>query len=86
MHSLKYQEYTCPHGGQHPDIAVQIAQWCNSSFALQVSQWTRQLILLGNVTLGQEKTNKELEERFIQLTQYYKLLDYLKISYYYNKK
>jgi hypothetical protein len=29
----------------HPDVAIQIAQWCSSSFALQVSRWTRELLL-----------------------------------------
>ena len=61
----------------HPDIAIQIAQWCNSSFALQVSRWTRELLLFGKVNLGQEKSNEELENKFhkqihnleLQLTQ-----------------
>jgi hypothetical protein len=48
----------------HPDLAIQIAQWCSSSFALQVSRWTRELILFGKVELGQEKSNKELENKF----------------------
>ena len=46
------------------DIAIQIAQWCSSSFALQVSRWTRELLLFGKVELGQEKSNKELENKF----------------------
>ena len=48
----------------HPDLAIQIAQWCSSSFALQVSRWTRELLLFGKVELGQEKSNKELENKF----------------------
>ena len=51
------------------DIAIQIAQWLSPSFALQVSRWTRELLLFGSVTLGQEKSNKELEEKFQQKIQ-----------------
>jgi hypothetical protein len=46
------------------DIAIQIAQWISPSFALQVSRWTRELLLFGKVELGQEKSNKELENKF----------------------
>jgi hypothetical protein len=28
----------------HPDLAIQLAQWCNKSFALQVSRWVRDWI------------------------------------------
>lgn len=28
----------------HPDLAIQLAQWCNKSFALQVSRWIREWI------------------------------------------
>jgi hypothetical protein len=45
----------------HPDIAIQIAQWCSPSFALQVSRWTRELLLFGKVEIGNEKSDKELE-------------------------
>jgi hypothetical protein len=46
------------------DIAIQIAQWVDPYFALQVSRWTRELLLFGKVELGQEKSKKELEEKF----------------------
>ena len=46
------------------DIAIQIAQWIDPYFALQVSRWTRELLLFGSVTLGQEKSNKERENKF----------------------
>ena len=46
------------------DIAIQIAQWCNPYFALQVSRWTRELLLFGKVQLGQEKSNNELDNEF----------------------
>lgn len=31
----------------HPDLAVQLAQWCNKPFAVQVSRWIREWILTG---------------------------------------
>ena len=48
----------------HPDFAIPFAQWCSPTLAIQVSRWTRELLLFGKVELGQEKTNKELETRF----------------------
>jgi hypothetical protein len=53
----------------HPDLAIQLAQWISPYFALQVSRWTRELLLFGKVELGQEKSNKELEEKFNQKIQ-----------------
>ena len=46
------------------DIAIQIAQWVDPVFAIQVSRWTRELLLFGSVTLGQEKSTQELENKF----------------------
>ena len=52
-------------GSYYPmDIAIQIAQWIDPYFALQVSNWTRELLLFGSVTLGKEKSNEELENKF----------------------
>jgi prophage antirepressor-like protein len=51
------------HTFAHPDIAIQIAQWCSPSFALQVSRWTRELLLFGKVEIGNEKSDKELEHK-----------------------
>ena len=50
----------------HPDIAIQIAQWCSSKFAIQVSQWIRELLVVGKVEFGNEKTNKELDHIYEQ--------------------
>jgi hypothetical protein len=50
----------------HPDIAIQIAQWCSPSFAIQVSQWIRELLLTGKVELGNEKTSGEFDDIFSQ--------------------
>ncbi len=46
------------------DIAIQIAQWADPYFAIQVSRWIRELLVYGKVELGQEKSNKELENKF----------------------
>lgn len=31
----------------HPDLAVQLAQWCSAAFAIQVSRWVREWITSG---------------------------------------
>jgi hypothetical protein len=46
------------------DIAIQIAQWIDPYFALQVSSWTKELFLFGKVTLGEEKSAQELEKMY----------------------
>ena len=46
----------------HPDLGIQLAQWCSPSFSLQVSKWIRELILTDKVELGKEKSNEELQE------------------------
>jgi hypothetical protein len=46
----------------HPDLAVQLAQWISPTFAIQVSRWIRELALTGSVTVGNEKTHKQLVE------------------------
>ena len=41
-----------------------MAQWLSPSFAVQVSNWLDELFITGKVELGQEKSNKELENKF----------------------
>lgn len=31
----------------HPDLAIQLAQWCSAAFALQVSRWVREWMTTG---------------------------------------
>jgi hypothetical protein len=50
----------------HPDLAVQLAQWISPTFALKVSKWIRELLLFGNVVLGEERNEKILIERMKQ--------------------
>ena len=38
----------------HYDLAIQLAQWCNKSFALQVSKWVREWITSANSPTGLE--------------------------------
>lgn len=51
----------------HPDVAIQIAQWIDDFFALQVSSWIRELGTSGKVILGKEKTEEQLIELQRQL-------------------
>ena len=44
----------------HPDLGIQLAQWCSPLFSLQVSKWVRELIITGQVVQGEEKSNDEL--------------------------
>ena len=61
----------------HRRLALIIAQWISADFAVQVASWTEELLLFGSVTLGKEKSNEELENKFqeqiinlqLQLTQ-----------------
>lgn len=46
----------------HPDLGVQLAMWCNPVFSVQVSRWIRELMITGEVKLGQEKTDEQLQE------------------------
>ena len=48
----------------HPQLAITIAQWVSPQVAVKVSKWVFELITTGQVTLGQEKSNKELEGIF----------------------
>jgi hypothetical protein len=41
-----------------------LAQWLSPSFEVQVSNWLDELFITGKVELGQEKSNKELENKF----------------------
>jgi hypothetical protein len=56
--SCKYKQGTWV----HPDLGIQLAQWCSPSFSLQVSKWVRELIISDKVELGKEKSNVELQE------------------------
>ena len=53
----------------HPQVAINVAQWISPEFDVKVSKWIFELMLTGSVTLGQEKSNKELEEKFNQKIQ-----------------
>jgi hypothetical protein len=53
----------------HRKVAIHLAQWLSPSFAVQVSNWLDELFITGKVELGQEKSNKELEEKFNQTIQ-----------------
>ena len=46
----------------HPDLGMHLAQWCNPSFASQVSKWIRELLIVGKVEIGKEKSSEEMKE------------------------
>ena len=48
----------------HRKVAIHLAQWISPYFAVQVTNWIDELIVCGSVTLGKEKTNEELENKF----------------------
>ena len=48
----------------HRKIGYHLAQWLSPNFAIQVSNWLDELFITGKVELGQEKSNKELENKF----------------------
>ena len=48
----------------HRKVAIHLAQWISPIFAVQVTNWVDELLITGQVTLGQEKSNKELEDAF----------------------
>jgi hypothetical protein len=48
----------------HPDLGIQLAQWCSPNFALQVSKWIKELLITDKVELGKEKSNHEIKEEF----------------------
>ena len=48
----------------HRKVAIHLAQWISPSFAVQVTNWIDELLITGKVTLGQEKSQKELEHKF----------------------
>jgi len=49
----------------HPDLGIHLAQWCSPSFSIQVSQWMRELLITNTVTIGQEKSENELQSALV---------------------
>ena len=51
----------------HPELGLNLAQWCSPNFSLQVSKWIKELIFTGSVEIGNEKSDndiiKELQEQ-----------------------
>jgi hypothetical protein len=44
----------------HPDLGIQLAQWCSPNFSLQVSKWIRELIFTNKTEIGNEKNEEEI--------------------------
>jgi hypothetical protein len=51
----------------HPDLGLNLAQWCSPNFSAQVSKWLRELIFTGKVELGNEKTDEEIDAKYQQI-------------------
>ncbi len=45
----------------HPEVAIDIAQWISSKFRVRVNKWIYELALTGQVKIGEEKSQKELD-------------------------
>jgi len=51
----------------HPDLGLNLAQWCSASFSIQVSKWMRELIFTGTVEIENEKKDEEIDTKFQEL-------------------
>lgn len=51
----------------HPDLGLNLAQWCSPSFSLQVSKWLRELIFTGNVEVENEKSEDEIDNKYKEI-------------------
>ena len=54
----------------HPDLGIHLAQWCNPIFSIQVSRWIRELIITGDVKLGNEKSDEQIQQSLQEKLQY----------------
>ena len=46
----------------HPDLAIQLAQWCNKKFALQVSRWIREWL---TKDVSPQSISTDLEQEYL---------------------
>ncbi len=51
----------------HPDLGINLAQWCSPTFSLQVSKWIRELIYTDKVEIGKEKSEEEIKQHYENL-------------------
>jgi hypothetical protein len=47
----------------HPDLAIQLAQWCNKPFAIQVSRWVREWMTTGQNPIWSQADIDRVEYR-----------------------
>ena len=45
----------------HPEVAIDIAQWISPKFRVRVNRWIYELAVTGQVKLGEEKSQHELD-------------------------
>lgn len=48
----------------HPQVVINAAQWISPEFDVQVSKWIYELALTGQVILGQEKSQEDLDSKW----------------------
>lgn len=58
----------------HPQVAINISQWISPEFDVKVSKWIMELLTVGRVDLGREKTDMELQLLYKQKIEQVKLL------------
>lgn len=50
----------------HPQVAINIAQWISPEFDVQVSKWIFELLVIGKVEVGKEKSNEKLDNIYME--------------------
>ena len=48
----------------HPQVAIHAAQWISPEFAVQVTKWIYELAVIGQVNLGNEESQEELDSKW----------------------
>jgi len=48
----------------HPQVAINVATWISPEFEYKVSKWIFELMSTGSVTLGKEKSQEEIEQKY----------------------
>ena len=79
----------------HRLVAIEIARWISPEFGVKIIKWTDEILITGKVELGNEKSNKELENIYqekinnlqnklnnYETTIFNRKIDYCPIEYY----
>jgi hypothetical protein len=55
------------HTWVHRKVAIHLAQWISSEFAVQVTSWIEELLITGSVTLSKETSEEEIHTAFREM-------------------